>query len=86
MEKRPKHPDKAIESAISYAETLGWHYKKAGNSSHAWGRLLCASNARGGCMLSVWSTPRDGEVHAEQIRRRVRLCIHLIGAHNETRH
>ncbi len=86
MEKRPKHPDKDIEAAICYAESLGWRYKKTGHSSHAWGRLLCASHARGGCMLSVWSTPREGEIHAEQIRRRVRLCIHLIEVNHETRH
>jgi hypothetical protein len=86
MEKRPKHPNKEIEAAICEAEALGWRYKKAGNSAHAWGRLLCAANVRDGCILSIWSTPKSGELHANQIRRRIRLCVHLIGVNYGTRH
>lgn len=40
MQRRKKHPNKEIEKAIRYAERLGWRYRRAGKSAHAWGRLL----------------------------------------------
>lgn len=73
---RPKHPNKAIEAAIQYAEDNGWRYREAGGSSHAWGRLLCPEESREGCQMSIWSTPRNPENHAKQIRRRVDNCEH----------
>lgn len=76
---RKKHPNKEIEKAIQYAESKGWRYKKAGQSAHAWGRLLCPFGERDGCSLSVWSTPRNADVHAEQIKKRVKQCKHLGG-------
>ncbi|HLB43118.1 MAG TPA: hypothetical protein VJN02_09805 [Gammaproteobacteria bacterium] len=76
MTRRERHPRKVIEEAIQYAEKHGWRYKKAGRSAHAWGRLLCPLQAREGCSMSVWSTPRNDEVHAKQIRRRIDSCSH----------
>jgi len=73
---RPKHPNKEIEAAIQYAESKGWYYPDAGNSSHAWGRLLCSKKGRGACRLSIWSTPKVPENHAKQIRRNVNKCSH----------
>jgi hypothetical protein len=73
---RPKHPNKAIEAAIQYAEFQGWHYSHAGNSSHAWGRLWCRKTGRSGCRMSIWSTPKVPENHAKQIRRQVDKCPH----------
>lgn len=73
---RKQHPNKEIEAAVQYAEAHGWRYKKAGNSAHAWGRLLCHLETREGCMMSVWSTPRNPYNHAEQIRKRVDQCPH----------
>ena len=73
---RPSHPNKEIEAAVQYAESKGWRFKEAGRSAHAWGRLLCAHADRGGCMLSVWSTPRVPEYHARQITRNVDKCPH----------
>lgn len=73
---RNKHPNKAIEAAIIYAEARGWRYKVTGSSAHAWGRLLCPLNAREGCSMSVWSTPKSPENHAEQIKRSVNRCPH----------
>ena len=78
MTKRKKHPNKTIEDAIQYAEDHGWRYKKAGGSAHAWGRLLCPLQEREGCSMSIWSTPRDTDVHAKQIRRRIDSCPHDI--------
>jgi hypothetical protein len=71
---RPKHPDKDVEAAVAYAETKGWDYVPS--NGHAWGRLFCKHSARGGCILSVWSTPKSTYDHARQIRRRVDVCPH----------
>ncbi len=73
---RRQHPNKEIEAAIKYAENLRWRYRQAGSSAHAWGRLLCPFESRDGCIISVWSTPRNPYNHAEQIRRRVDQCPH----------
>jgi hypothetical protein len=77
MKKRKKHPSKEIEEAIRYAEEHGWRYRQAGNSAHAWGRLLCPLPDREGCSMSTWSTPRDADIHAMQIFKRVHLCPHM---------
>lgn len=74
--KRKKHPKKEIEEAIQYAENKGWHYKQAGRSAHAWGKLFCPLRAREGCSMSIWSTPRDSAIHAKQICKRVNACLH----------
>lgn len=73
---RKKHPKKEIEKSIQYAESKGWRVKAAGGSAHAWARLMCPLKNREGCTMSVWSTPRDPSVHAEQIKRRVDSCPH----------
>lgn len=71
---RPRHPNKHIESAVRYAEALGWSYVKS--KGHAWGRLFCPAGDRDGCIVSVWSTPRVPENHARHIRREVDRCPH----------
>jgi hypothetical protein len=71
---RPRHPDKHIEVAIQYAETLGWRVELSNH--HAWGHLLCPLSNRDGCIVGVWSTPRNAENHARQIRREIDLCPH----------
>lgn len=55
------------------------------NSAHAWGRLLCPLEAREGCAMSIWSTPRDNDVHAEQIKRSVKRCPHKMEDENNER-
>lgn len=75
MPRRP-NPNKEIENAIKYAESLGWRYKKSGDSAHAWGKMLCALDSREGCAMSIWSTPRNMYQHADQIKRRVNMCLH----------
>lgn len=76
MAKRKKHPNKAIEAAIKFAEEKGWRYQETGNSSHAWGKLLCTFEGREGCSMSIYSTPKVPENHADQIRRNVKSCPH----------
>lgn len=75
---RPRHPDKHIEAAVQYAETLGWRFELS--NGHAWGKLRCPLQARDGCRISVWSTPRDAENHARHIRRELDHCPHHRGA------
>jgi len=71
---RSRHPDKHIEKAIQYAETVGWTVEMS--RGHAWGHLLCPFRSRDGCIVPVWSTPRNPENHARGIRREVDICPH----------
>jgi len=72
---RPVHPSKEIDDALEYAAARGWRIELA--KGHAWGRILCTRQQRGGCSYSVWSTPRVPENHARQLRRNVDRCPHL---------
>ena len=71
---RPRHPNKEIEAAIVEAESLGWIIEK--RSGHAWGIAQCPFGQRGGCRMSIWSTPRNPEAHARQLRRALVRCTH----------
>jgi hypothetical protein len=71
---RPRHPNKTIEKAIVYAETVGWRVEIS-KKGHAWGRLYCPENSREGCIVSIWSTPRKPENHARHIR--LDMCPHF---------
>ncbi len=71
---RPRHPDKHIEKAIKYAEAKGWRVVMS--NGHAWGRLLCPFDGRGGHAFGVWSAPTDPEGFARSIIRRVDQCTH----------
>ena len=71
---RPRHPNKHIELAIQYAESLGWRVELS--QGHAWGHLLCPRSTREGCIVAVWSTPKNPENHARHIRRDVDMCPH----------
>jgi hypothetical protein len=71
---RSRHPNKHIERAIRYAESIGWRVEMS--SGHAWGHLLCPKSTREGCIIGVYSTPKCPETHARQITREVDLCPH----------
>lgn len=75
---RKKHPSKDITQAIKYAESMGWRYKKAGGSAHIWGMLLCLCETREGCVMPIWSTPKDTFKHAEKIKQSVKRCPHKL--------
>jgi hypothetical protein len=45
-------------------------------SAFASGIALLGATPREGCQMSVWSTPRNTENHAKQIRRKVDHCEH----------
>lgn len=83
---RNRHPDKDIEAAVRYAEEHGWFCVPG--KGHAWGILRCPWNDRECrcnefCSKSVWSTPRDGSAHAQQIRRIIDRCIHVMKPRDE---
>lgn len=84
MPNRPKHSKKEIEEAIQYAEKKGWKYASAGNSSHAWGHLLCPHNdqeCRCGdyCRNSIWGTPKSPGNLAKKICKWVDNCKYANG-------
>jgi len=70
------HPDKLIRAAIQYALDQGWTLRKAGARAHIWGQLYCPHRDRDGCAKAVYSTPRDAQDHAKDIRRAVERCPH----------
>jgi len=45
------HPNKHIREAIDYALANGWRLVKSGPRAHAWGRLYCPAQTRGGCIV-----------------------------------
>jgi hypothetical protein len=69
---RPRHPDPHLEKAIQHAEARGWRFRKGGG--HAFLVGYCPAQSRDGHMISIWSTPKNPQNHAEQIRRRVEAC------------
>jgi hypothetical protein len=75
MAARSRHPNKEIEAAVRYAEAKGWTCVAA--RGHAWARLYCPHHDRDGCMIGVWSTPRDREAHAKDLTRYIDRCPHV---------
>ena len=67
------HPNKHIREALRYAESRGWIVKKSGPRAHAWGVIYCGFGHRA-CWMAIYSTPRDAEKHARDIRRTVDRC------------
>ena len=73
------HPNKHIRGAVDFATARGWRLVKSGPRAHAWGRLYCPARQRGGCIITVYGTPRVPESHARYIRRLVDACPHGAG-------
>lgn len=69
-----KHKDKHIQAAIDYAISQGWRLVKGGGSSHCYAQIRCGNSEHGTHMMSIWSTPKNCENHAKQIRRKVNQC------------
>jgi hypothetical protein len=74
---RSRHPNKEIEAAVQHAEDKGW--RVTSSKGHAWGKMCCPFNdpeCRCGlhCITSIWSTPRNPEYHARDLRRKVDKC------------
>lgn len=73
------HPNKAIRGAIDYAIRNGWRFVKSGPRAHTYGRLYCPAAQRGGCIVSVYGTPKNPEKHARFVRDEVDGCPHGAG-------
>jgi len=71
-----QHPNKHIRTAVKYAESKDWRIVKASGQAHIWGKLYCPSGQRGGCIIRVYSTPRNPENHARHIHEEVDDCLH----------
>ncbi len=71
-----KHPNKHIREAVLYAQRRGWRFVKAGGHAHVWGELYCPLASREGCIVRVYSTPRNPENHAKRIRSELEKCPH----------
>lgn len=72
---RSRHPNKEIEASLQYAEAKGWRIEKS-KHGHNWGRIMCPHRGQEGCMKFVYSTPRNTNRHAQDIRRYVDNCSH----------
>jgi len=69
------HSKKEVRHALNDAFAAGFLVKESDGRGHCWGTIQCQHTDCLGRM-SVWSTPRDQDVHAEQIRRFVRRHEH----------
>lgn len=66
---RWSHPRKQVLDALDDAAAAGLKIIPAAPRAHRWGRVECPSC---GEHLSVWSTPRNADDHAKDIRRFIR--------------
>lgn len=72
-----RHSKKEVQNAIDYALERGWSFEKAGPRAHSYGVLYCLLRTREGCRISVFSTPRSAENHANYIRGEIDRCPHV---------
>ena len=73
---RDRHSKKEIEAALQEAEAAGFRVESG--RGH-WGVMYCPSTDPGDrCPqpLWIWSTPKNVDNHAKQIRRYVARCPH----------
>ena len=78
MPEIPRHPNKDIREAISYAVSRGWRIERAGPRAHIWGRALCPGQSRAGHIFNIYSTPRNPTIHARKLQRYVDVCTHIL--------
>ena len=86
--KRKKHPKPAIEHALQYAESQNWRIEESNSHAHGWGKMYCSQDdkdCRCGefCKNSIWSTPKNVDNHAKQIKRYVDNCKYSKADKNE---
>ena len=75
-----RHSKKEVREALDFAERNGWRIEKSkGESAHAWGRMFCPNSDL--CQASIFSTPKNAQLHADQLKRFVARCA---ARHNQT--
>lgn len=72
--RRSRHPKKAVEEVLQELEAAGWRIEAS--QGHAWGKAKCPRYDRTGCVVSIWSTPRNPESHARHLRNILAKCPH----------
>jgi hypothetical protein len=72
----PEHPNKEINAVLKIAYALGWRIEIS--NGHAWGKIYCPCAQRGGCLIQVWSTPRNPENHAKRLQKLIDTCPHEV--------
>lgn len=72
---RQRHPKKEIEEALQEAEAAGMRVE---DQHGHWGVIWCPGEEGDRCPRPfwVWSTPRNVQNHAKQIRRYVARWTH----------
>jgi hypothetical protein len=63
---RWSHPKKQIRDALDEADAADFDVQDTSSRGHGWGYIMCPADKQ---RMSVWSTPRDADVHAMQIRK-----------------
>jgi hypothetical protein len=74
---RPAHPNKEIEAVVAEAEASGW--RVVISNGHSWAKLYCPFAERMGCIVPVWSTPKNAGNFAKMLRKKVAKCSHQEG-------
>ncbi len=74
-----KHQHKKIREVLEYAQEQGWSIQDG--SGRSWGKVLCPyndNNCRKGeyCLRNVYTTPKNPENKARELKRIIRNCIH----------
>ena len=69
---RRRHQNKDVEAAIKLLEDDGW--RVVSRSGHPWGVARCGASRRGGCQVTIYSTPANPAAHARELRRAIQLC------------
>lgn len=65
MVSKGRHPKSAVADALKALPRDRFEVVPVHNG-HRWGKVVCHTC---GASVAVWSTPRDADNHADQIRR-----------------
>lgn len=63
---RWSHSKKQVRDALDEAVAAGFEVGDTSGHGHNWGYVRCTADKQ---RMQVWSTPRDADTHAKQIRR-----------------
>jgi hypothetical protein len=63
---RWSHSKKQIRDALDEADAAGFDVEDTSDLGHSWGHTLCTVDKQ---RMQVWSTPKNADNHAKQIRR-----------------
>ncbi len=75
-----KHQHKKITEVLEYAQEQGWSIQESRGRS--WGKVSCPYNdnkcrKRKYCLKNVYTTPKNPENKARELKRIIQNCIHF---------